>query len=226
LAVLEAGERRVLSEADEALSNLQKVLEDAARSGALDAEMVHRLVGTMRELAARVNDSLSPEVDPRAADEIRRRLIAVLTLSEREDETSLDIADKFLMEIEAVRHVLRDLVDEQPPAELRDAGAVIRLLEEWLPRLSVNQLSDLLGFSPRQLQRRRRDGGPSTHRAELVARLIAILRHGWTDEGVAAWFYRPRRDLDDRRPFDLLDDARFEGALLTAARSGRVQGGV
>jgi uncharacterized protein (DUF2384 family) len=225
LAVLEDVERRALAEADEAFARIQGSLEDAARSGALDREVFARLATTARDLAGRVNESLPPELDPRAADEIRRRLIAILTL-DTDGQSSLDVADEFLVEMEAVRHILRDLVQEQPPIDLRDASAVITLMEEWLPRVSVNQLAEILGCSPRQLQRRRRDGGPSTSRAELVARLVAILRHGWTDEGVAAWFFRERRELEGARPIDLLEDPQSERKLLMAARSGRVQGGV
>ena len=41
---------------------------------------------------------------------------------------------------------------------------------------------------------------------QRVARLVAILRHAWTDEGVVAWFYRPRKDLDARKPIELIDE--------------------
>lgn len=222
MTVLENVERQTLEEADAAFARIQESLEDAARSGALDAEAFERLARTAKDLAGRINESLPPEIDPRAADEIRRRLIAILTLPG--DGESLDTADKFLIEMEAVRHILRDLVQEQP-VDLRDGRAVIELLEGWLPRVSVADLAALLGYSTRQLQRRRRDGGPSTHRAELVARLIAILRHGWTEQGVVAWFLRPRRDLDGVRPLDLLDDPGREQDLLREARAGRVQGG-
>jgi hypothetical protein len=187
--------------------------------------MFERLAATAKELAARINNSLPPELDPRAADEIRRRLISLLTLR-GDGESSLDLADRFLMEMEAVRHILRDLVQEQPPVDLADGGEVIKLLERWLPRVNVTELAELVGWSPRQLQRRRRDGGPSTRRAELVTRLVAVLRHGWTNEGVVAWFYRERDDLAGERPIDLLDDVGQERALVAAARAGRVQGGV
>jgi uncharacterized protein (DUF2384 family) len=222
VTVLEDVERQALEEADAAFGHIQESLEEAARSGALDSEAFERLARTARDLAGRINESLPPEIDPRAADEIRRRLIAILTLPAEGE--SLNTADRFLLEMEAVRHILRDLVQEQP-VDLRDGKAVIELLEGWLPRVSVNDLAALLGYSSRQLQRRRRDGGPSTHRAELVARLVAILRHGWTDEGVMAWFLRPRRDLDGARPIDLMDDPGREHDLLRAARAGRVQGG-
>jgi AraC-like DNA-binding protein len=226
LAVLDQSERAALTRADDHLSELQNALETAARSGALDDETFERLDVTAREAVARVNQDLPPQIDADARDEIRRRLIYLLTLRPEDGLLPLDIADRVLLETEAIRHVMRDLLQEQPPTEFRDAGAVVRLLEEWLPALHVKQLAELLGISERQLQRRRNEGGSSTHRMELVGRLIAILRHAWTDQGVYEWFMRARQDLGGVAPIALLDSAQHERALLMAARSGRVQGGV
>ncbi|MDQ3094705.1 MAG: hypothetical protein M3Q82_01880 [Actinomycetota bacterium] len=72
------------------------------------------------------------------------------------------------------------------------------------------QLAELLGLAERALQRRRRDGGSATHRMQLAARIIAVLRHGWTDQGVVAW-YRARPDLAGARPTELLDDPGASG---------------
>jgi len=226
MAVLEQGERDALKSVDDSLRRIQRSLEDAARSGALDRQTLDRLGSTARKAAQRVNESLPPQLDDRAAAEIRDRLIAILTL-EIEEASSLDVADRFLMEMEAVRHIVRDLLDEQPPVELRDAENVVKLLESWLPGVAVSQLAEILGLSERALQRRRHgEGGDATHRMGLVARLVAILRSSWTDQGVAAWFHRPLSRLGGQEPIDLLDDPGRERDLLLAARSGRVQGGV
>ncbi len=226
MAVLEQGERDALRAVDDSMRQVQRSLEDAARSGALDRQTIDRLASTAKKTAQRVNDSLPPQLDDRAAAEIRDRLIAILTL-EMAETSSLDVADRFLMEMEAVRHIVRDLLDEQPPVELRDAANIVKLLEAWLPGVAVSQLAELLGLSERALQRRRNGGGgEATHRMGLVARLVAILRLSWTDQGVAAWFHRPLSSLGGRKPLDLLDDPGRERDLLLAARSGRVQGGV
>jgi AraC-like DNA-binding protein len=172
-----------------------------------------------------VNQKLPPQVDANARDEIRRRLIYLLTLRPDEGLLPLDVADHALLEMEAIRHVMRDLLQEQPPAELLDAASVIRLLEQWLPSLPIKQLAQLLGLSERALQRRRHEG-QSTHRMQLVARLVATLRHAWTNEGVFAWFRRTRDDLGGAAPIDLLDDATHERELMLAARAGRAQGGI
>ena len=224
MPVLDNQERAALQEADNQISALQDALEAAAKTDALDSETFHRLVGTAKEAIHRVNQNLPPQLEADARDEIRRRLIEVLTLP-TEDVPLLDIADKALLEAEAIRHVVRDVLDEQPPTRLRDARSVVTLIEEWLPDLSVRQLAEILGVSERQIQRRRHEGGASTHRMQLVARLVAILRHAWTDQGVYAWFTRPRSELNDMTPLELLDDPGSERALVLAARGGRVQSG-
>ncbi len=225
MAVLEPVERDALKSVDESLRQLQRSLEEAARRGAIDRDTVERLSNTLKRVAHRASENLPPQLDERAVTEIQRRLISLLTL-EIEETTSLDVADRFLMEMEAVRHIIRDVLDEQPPIALRDAKNVVALLEEWLPGLTVAQLAELLGLSERQLQRRRREGGAATNRAQLVTRLVAILRRSWTDQGVAAWFHRPQSELGGSKPIELLDDPSNERDLLMAARSGRVQGGV
>lgn len=225
LPVLEEVERQALEDADQSLARIQTALEEAARRGAIDSDVIDRLAATARDAAGRVNSHLPPDIDAQAADEIRRRLLDVLTM-DLGGAPPLDVADHILVETEAVRHVVRDLLQEQPPVELRDAREVIHLLEAWLPGVGVARLAELLGLSERQLQRRRRAGGMASARTQLVARLVAILRHSWTDQGVLTWFYRERRDLGELRPIDLLDDPGNERALLMAARAGRVQGGV
>lgn len=227
MPVLDDQERAALAAADAQISNLQRVLEVAAESGGLDSALIERLEVTAREAASRVNNNLPVQIDADARDEIRRRLIDLLTTRPSEDGLGvLDVADRALIQAEAVRHVMRDLLQEQPPTQLRDARSLVLVLEEWLPDLTVNQLAELLGISDRQLQRRRRDGGSSSPRMQTVARLVAILRHAWTDEGVYAWFHRPRSDVGGEKPLEALQDPANERTLLRAARSGRVQGGL
>jgi uncharacterized protein (DUF2384 family) len=225
MPVLDEHERAALVEADHELSEFQHALETAAENDALDREVVERLEETARAAAHRLNAQLPPHIDPDARDEIRRRLIDMLTSPVESDDALLRHADMILVQAEAVRHVVRDLLDEQPPVALRSSSDVVALLEEWLPDLTVKQLAGLCGFSDRQLQRRRQDGGTSSYRLQIVARLVAILRHAWTDQGVYAWFHREHPTLGGRAPVDLLDEPQHERALLLTARSGRVQGG-
>lgn len=224
MPVLDERERAALLEADDELIGLQRALEAAVQNDAIDEESVDRLRATAYEVVGRVNAKIPMHIDADARDEIRRRLIDMLTLK-LTDGALLDLADRALIEAEAVRHVFRDLLEEQPPVAMRDAGAAIRLLEDWLPGLGVNEVAELTGISVRQIQRRRLEGGgESTHRLQVVMRLVAILRHAWTDHGVYAWFKRPRVELDQHAPIELLDDPDRERDLLILARAGRVQG--
>lgn len=226
MPVLEQVGRHELEAADAQLSKLQDALETAAHSRALDSEFTDRLNKTFREVAARLNVNLPPEIDAAASGELRTRLVGILT-QDFSDLSSLDVADRFLIEMEAIRHIIRDVLQEQPPVRLRDASQAIELLETWLPGVTQAQLAELIGYSPRQLQRLRGEVGKAApHRLQIVARLVAILRHAWTDQGVLMWFHRPRRELGDVAPVELLDDPGRERELVLAARSGRVQGGV
>jgi hypothetical protein len=224
--VLDQAERAALVDADRELSNLQKALEAAARSDALDEDLFDRLGTTARAAAERVNHRLPPQIDPDARDEIRKRLIDLLVLHPTPTAGLLDLADRALIEAEAIRHIVRDLLQEQPAVELVNAGAIVGELEAWFPGLRVHQLAELLGVSDRQLQRLRGTSGASSARMQIVLRLAAILRHSWTDEGVYAWFLRQRPELGGRRPLDLLEDAANERDLILAARGGRMQGGI
>lgn len=224
MPLLAPEERSALEDADAVVAEIQRAIEEAAAAGALDADAFARLRVTAREAAGRVNVLLPPHVDPVAADEIRRRLLRILTV-DAAAAPSLDLADRVLLETEAIHHVVRDLLDEQPPIELRDAAAVVRQLEEWLPGATVAELAGLLGCSERQLQRMRKEGGSASSRMQVVARLVAILRHAWTDRGVVAWFDRPREDLGGASPAARLEDPNAQRELLLAARAGRVQAG-
>jgi uncharacterized protein (DUF2384 family) len=218
-------ERQSLRDADESITQFQRTMEEAAATGALDRDGLERFVHTVKETAARFNEQLLPPMEADAAKEISQRLIDILTLDPDRYEV-LDAADEYLIELEAIRHVLRDLLQEQPAEALRPSGQeIIALLHEWLPTITAGDLADLLGVSVRQLQRRRKEGGAASSREQLVARLVAILRHAWTDAGVVAWFRRQRPELEGRTPNELLGDPSYERQLLVLARAGRVQGG-
>lgn len=223
VVALDQHDRQTLVEVDARIADLQEALEAAARSSALDGDFLARLIATAEEAAARVNRELPVQIDSETQNEIRRRLIGLITAPE--GEPALDRADRVLIEAEAVRHAIRDLLQEQPPMILRRTDEVIELIDEWLPGLTVKQRAALLGMSDRQLQRLRHEATPSSNRLQIVARLVAILRQAWTDQGVLAWFERPRRDLAGARPLDVLDEPARERDLLLAARAGRVQVG-
>ncbi len=107
----------------------------------------------------------------------------------------------------------------------QNSADVMRSLRETLPSISLTQLAALLGRSQRQVNRWATQTSAPARRLELVARIAALLRHSWTEEGVVAWFLRPRSDLGGKTPVDVIDEPARELDLITAARRGRAQHG-
>lgn len=142
---------------------------------------------------------------------------------EQGDEYDLDVIDQLLVSIERVRHVIRDALDEHVAGIPDDAGLAIQELKGWLPNTSNETLGRLIGVDRRTLSRWTKAHRTASRRLQLVARLVAVLRHNWTGEGVVAWFDRPRERLNGRKPISLLDDPGAEELLLAEARSGRSQ---
>jgi hypothetical protein len=202
-------------------------LEAAIRgTGLPDPEFSERFAKTLNQLSVRLSNDLPPQLDPGAAAEIRRILVNVLgELNEVDVERPLDAIDSFFVGAEAVRHIIRDALDEQVGRVDEDARELVEYLRVALPRISQADQATLLGISARHLQRLAKGGGTSPRRTALVAQLVQILRYTWTPEGVVAWFYRRRRALDDHAPVDVLDEVGFEQALLQLARQVRAEHG-
>jgi transcriptional regulator with XRE-family HTH domain len=135
----------------------------------------------------------------------------------------LDTCDQLLVNIERIRHVVRDALDEYVTGVSDDRGLVLNELRERLPNTPLAAVAELVGVNRRTLSRWRNEATPPPHRLRVVARLVAILQHNWNEDGIMAWFDRPRRELGDRKPRALLADASAEYDLVTAARSGRSQ---
>jgi len=136
----------------------------------------------------------------------------------------LEAFDALLVDLERIRHVVRDALDEYVAGSRQDVGLLIRDIDEWLPRTPRQAVAELAGVDRRTVTRWARRSSPPTRRMQMVGRLISILRHNWTEEGIVAWFHRPRRDLGGRTPLAVLSSESFdEDMLLSAARAGRSQ---
>lgn len=136
----------------------------------------------------------------------------------------LDTIDRLLICIERVRHVIRDALDEHVAGLSNDVGVLVEELKGRLPNVKQDAVAELVGVNRRTLSRYARRSGPPPRRLRTVARLVAVLRHSWTEDGIVAWFHRPRRDLDGRTPLAMLAEENFdEPTLLMAARAGRSQ---
>jgi hypothetical protein len=135
----------------------------------------------------------------------------------------LDVCDQLLVALERIRHVVRDSLDEHVNGVADDVGLVMADLDRWLPDIPDRTIADLVGVDRRTLSRWRKQTGRPQRQLRTFSRLVAILRHNWDEEGIIAWFSRPRRDLNGRKPASLLADPNAEPELVTASRSGRSQ---
>jgi hypothetical protein len=136
----------------------------------------------------------------------------------------LDVCDGLLIALERARHVVRDALDEHVNGVADDTGVIMEDLDRWLPDIPDRTIAELVGVDRRTLGRWRKSAGtPPRRELRTFARLVAILRHNWDEDGIVGWFERPRRDLGGRKPASLLVDPNAEPELISAARSGRSQ---
>lgn len=208
---------------------INRVTDDLERvkNEPFDPDYAERFRETARRLSKQLNDQLMPpDLDSAAVAEIRGIIVDALhDLDDIDTESPWDTVEVFVLKAEAMRHIVRNALDAHVGSDGRDAAALAHSLVDWLPRVPQTRLAGLVGISPRQFLRWRKQGGEPTRRLMLVTRLVALLRAAWTPEGVVAWFERPRRDLDGNRPIDVLDDHDYEQRLMTAVRQGRSQHG-
>ncbi len=222
---------------DNRLENLQVELADlvepfvrevskAACTDEADPSFLDRFRDTSRRLIE-LNDELhEDDFDPRALAEFRGIIInAIRDVGEADSNRPLDTIDSLLIYGEQLRHIVRDAMDGHVGGAGQSAKEVLESLRQTLPSIRQVELAALLGRSQRQVQRWATQEGPPPRRLELVARIAALLRHSWTQEGVVAWFFRPRPDLGGKKPVDLLDDPDREIEVVNAARRGRAQHG-
>ncbi|HET7138507.1 MAG TPA: hypothetical protein VFI04_09160 [Gaiellaceae bacterium] len=218
--------RDQLARLDDAIETGIQILSDHARD--VDPNQIQTLVETAERLALRLDENLPPAMEAANVAEIRGILIGALRklreAQESEEARPLDVLDDFLVRAESIRHIIRDALDEELPVNARDPKALLTLLQQTLPGLSKKQLAELLGIDPKTLARWDAGTGRVSHRAQLVLRMVLLLRRGWTPEGTFAWFYRVRRDLGGHRAIDLLEEKAInEEALMDSVRAGRAQ---
>lgn len=201
----------------EAIAQLQEHPEvDGSFGKRLEA--IDERLGTLRE-------ELRPEdLDKAQLIEFHAALWEINRLfREKGAARDLDVIDRLLIAIERVRHVIRDALDEHVVGLPDDAGLVVGELKEWLPNTSNEAIAQLVGVNRKTLSRWTKEHRVPVRRLRLVGHLVAILRHSWTEEGILAWFERPRRGLGGKKPIALLEDPAAEDRLLSEARAGRSQ---
>ncbi|MBS1889634.1 MAG: hypothetical protein JSU06_20865 [Actinobacteria bacterium] len=220
-----------LGHADEELLDLKngfvEAIAELHEHPEIDNSFAERLTAIGDRLSAlREGLRLEDDLDKAQVIEFHEALWEInRLLTARDTSYDLDVIDHLLVAIERVRHVIRDALDEHVVGLPGDAGLVIQELKGWLPNTSNEIIAGLVGVNRKTLTRWGKVSRPAPRQLQLVAHLVAILRHNWTEEGVIAWFERPRRGLGGRKPIALLGDPGAEDSLLSEARAGRSQDG-
>jgi len=220
---------------EERLGNFDKTLEELQHGF---VEAIERLRQTAeadgsfedrwQEIASRLkglrHDIEAEDYDKEQLVTLATALLDIHDQLDREDASwNLDVCDQLMIMIERIRHVVRDALDEHVTGVSGDVGIVMQDLDRWLPRIPDQTIAHFIGVDRRTLSRWRGQTGRPGRNLRVFARLVAILRHNWDEEGIVAWFERPRRDLVGRKPESLIDDPNAEAELIGAARSGRNQ---
>jgi len=205
----------------------EKVRSAFEQAPVAQGAFVERWADTANQLSQAIDHAVPPSLDAEQVAEVRGELLAILqAVLGSDEERPLDAYEQTLLRLEAIRHIVRDALDQHMPGE-HDARVLIGGLEDSLPRVGRKDLASLLGTSERSLQRMLASADPiePNRRMLLVARLVALLRRGWTAEGVVAWLARPRAALDAASVLDVIEDPAREQEVMALARAGRAQHG-
>jgi hypothetical protein len=227
MTVTVAGGRDELERFEDLVEHWSQELLEALGDAPIPKDYLDRWEHTAGRLSNAINRSTPPSLDAEQVAEIRGELLEIMQgVADRDPKRPLDSIEAALLGLEAIRHVVRDALDQQTPGE-GDARLLVAELESSLPRVGRRELAHLLGTSERSIQRILASATPvePSRRLVLVGRLVALLRRGWTPEGIVAWFQRPRPELDERSVLDTIDDAALEQDILGLARHGRAQHG-
>jgi hypothetical protein len=203
-----AEERSELEQYEQLVEQWSRKLLDALSKAPPPPDYLDRWRHTASQLSEAIDRSAPPSLDPEQLAEIRGELLRILQrVTDEDPQRPLDSVETALLGLEA-----RMLVHE---------------LQETLPRVGRRELAELLGTSERSLQRTLASPTPvePSRRLEIVARLVTLLRRGWTPEGVIAWLHRPRPELGEQSVLGALDEAGLEQAIFGLARHGRAQHG-
>jgi hypothetical protein len=213
---------RIDGQVEELKQGIVDAIQNLQQQSEVDGSFEKRLVALI-ERVGDLRGELQPEdFDKHQLVEIYNSFWEVKELLEG-DPSDLDTCDQLLVWIERIRHVVRDALDEHVAGIGDDAALVLEDLERWLPTIPDRVIAELVGVDRRTLSRWKHKHKAPPRRLRIVAQLVAVLAHNWTEEGIVAWFHRSRRDLGGRKPITLLSDPMYDEMLLSAARSSRSQ---
>ncbi len=209
---------------DREVEDLKQAFVDAAQQLGDAPEVGGSYEERWAQISARLRD-LRAVLQPSDYDKDQVAVLFATLFDIRDlvaEDQDLDTIDQLVLASERVRHVIRDALDEHVAGVSGDVGLVVGELVALLPNTTRTTIAELLGVDRRTLARWGKQSGTPAPRLKTVARLVAILRHNWSEDGIVAWFHRPRRDLEGRTPLAVLAEDNFDDqALLSAARAGR-----
>jgi hypothetical protein len=208
----------------------EKLLEEANRRLASELTVPKEVRELVLQVADVVSTTEEPEfgdMDPYLLTALHRGAVRSLVALIREQDPR-EQRRALRVTLEQMRHALRDLNEGLPVREGEDTKEIAM----WLARvLEVPQpkLAELLGVSPRQLQRwispnlASSPKGDDASRLRVVARIVNNLRHAMTAKGVLHWFEHPHPELKGDTPATLLRTGSPENIehLLRLAASAR-----
>ena len=190
-----------------------------ARSGRVPREVASG-VGALADAVRATPLERWVAADPYLALLVHRSVLDAQAAAESRDRDALRLA------LERAGHALAALAEAEAVGEGRPVKELARWLAETVDA-PQRDVAALLGVDLRRFQRwasaseRTRPEGDDARRLRAVARVVSQLRHAYTAAGVLAWFDRPRPELGDRPPRELLDDPVRLPDLLLAAGSVR-----
>jgi hypothetical protein len=213
-----------LTRLDREVEDLKQAFVDAAQQLEETPEVDGSYEERWAQISARLRD-LRADLQPSDYDKEQVAVLFATLFDIRDllaDHQDLETIDQLVLATERVRHVIRDALDEHVAGVNGDVGLVVGELIRLLPNTTRGTIAELVGVDRRTLARWAKQSGTPSRRLRTVARLVAILRHNWSEDGIVAWFHRRRRDLGGRTPLAVLQEDNFDDeALFSAARAGR-----
>jgi len=206
-------------------ADLLPLIADANQRLATTADVPLDIPAVIDKLFERIPDP--PDftgIDPYLADALiygaARSYRALTRSDERQKRRELRIA------LEQVRQALTYILDEAPAADDRNSAQLARWLVETIDA-PQRDLSVSLGVAPRTFQRwlsgETTPTGIEASKLQMVARLVANLRHSLTGPGVLWWLQRTHPSLG-KPPQQLLDDPSAYPTLVRLAAQTRSSG--
>jgi DNA-binding transcriptional regulator YiaG len=192
-----------------------------------EATIPREIVDAVRDIAAAVDQTNLDRwytVDPQHAVIFLRSAVTAQRAVEEPDSSRA--RDQLRIALESIRQSLAAIAERAPVSDDRSPKQIV----QWLAQrteVSQSRLAELLGISPRQLQRwlssseQSQPDGEDARKVRAVARMVNQLRFVLTPAGAIEWFDWPREDLDGGTPAQLLPDPQREPELTRLAGSMR-----